>query len=391
MPACPEHRHMDEVAFSAHVRALAVAIRDRVAERTARTVLKDAERAREAVRIAMGTDDVTARVPADEGYSLLDEDWRALVDAYRDDYRIDLLSFRSSDAAEAEAGLRDRHLGWIVARFTRGRRLPQPGRTAPPIRSLEEIAGTGPLIEVRRSEGGEIDVGLASERLGDGMLGAAVVADVGGVAAATTGWESETSTRFRDEFLPRIPTAAGNQINVLRAMRNLLGLHQGLLTRAREDVDRIAHDGLEAIESHDDCCPGGADTFPTGLGLTTGVTALADGVARLTGGGTGITLLGDGGGPLEGHVDDARRLTAAGVVGHELGGPTPEVIVEKIMTALDTTYRELDRGYTEIGVNGLGALAKLMADNPDLLRAPRPSTEEGTSAATPGEPSDAAA
>ncbi len=389
MPACDGHLTMDEGAFAAHLKDLATQIKDTVADVAARTVFDDAEGVRRAVEYELyqiyidkynASDDPSSvqipPTPPDKGYSLLDGHWKQVVDDYRSNYEIDLLTFDAADEAATRDSLKNEHLTWIVDLFDRGGGFPKPDRAEAPISTLEQTAGAESLLTVSQGEGGEIDINAATGNLGESMIGAAVTANISGVQDATNGWNSSTSKVFRTQFLPRIPTAAGNQINAIRAMRNLLGMHQGLMTKARGDIDAIAHDGLEAVESFDGCCGGGAD-ITTILGVAGGVLAIAGGVATIAAGGTGIALVGAGIGILGGAVNTAKALDGAETEEFALGDSTLDGTIEKIKEAVDKTYTDLDSGYTELGTNGMAALASLMDSNPNLVRAPRPESGNG--------------
>ncbi|HZE39595.1 MAG TPA: hypothetical protein VE172_12365 [Stackebrandtia sp.] len=58
----------------------------------------------------------------------------------------------------------------------------------------------------------------------------------------------------------------GNQIDMAKAMRNLLAANSGLLKWGRKDIDGIAHDGLKTVQSFGKSSNGDSDlaTFWTG-------------------------------------------------------------------------------------------------------------------------------
>jgi len=380
---------MEPGSFASHIDELAVKIKDKVAKLAANTVHEDALQAQQAVQSAIDTENrqrhqeavssgggyTPMELPADNGYSLLHESWRTVVDDYRDNYEIDLLTFTSTHAGEAEDALKNEHLTWIPELFTRGGNLPKPGSSDSAITALSDLAGSGEVLSVENPEDGA--------DWADGSFGTVMDADIATIQTATKPWDSGAADVFRTVFLPKVPTAAANQIDVMRAMRNLLAAHRGILLLGRGSVDAIAHDCLEVLEGFDECCKGGV-SLQTVLGVAAGVLAIAGGVATLAAGGTGVALIGAGIGILSGTVNTVKTLdgavngdgTMAVAPNHELGGDRVDDVVDNLREALDTTYADLDEAYTEL--SGLmGALDGLMSGSPTKVRAPRPGGSPG--------------
>lgn len=387
--ACSEHITMDPGSFSTHIDDLAEKIKDKIAKLAAESVHQDAIQAQTAVEMALNAENLDrqteaannggtftpAQVGADNGYSLLSESWKEFVNDYRDNYQIDLLTFTSSDAGEAESALKNEHLTWIPELFTRGGNLPKPGDSDDAITALSDLAGSGAILSLESPEDGA--------DWADGSFGSVAETDIATIQAATKPWDSGAADVFRTVFLPKVPTAAANQIDVMRAMRNLLAAHRGILLLARGSVDAIAHDCLEVLEGFDECCKGGV-SLETVLGVAAGVVAIAGGIATLAAGGSGIALIGAGIGILSGAVKTVQTLdgaingddTMAVAANHELGGDNVDDVVDNLKEALDTTYADLDEAYTEL--SGLmGALDGLMSGSPTKIRAPRPGGSPG--------------
>lgn len=387
--ACSEHITMEPGSFASHIDELAVKIKDKIAKLASATVQQDAEQAKQAVESAIGQENRTRHeeamasggtftpmeMPADNGYSLLHESWREVVDDYRNNYEIDLLTFTAANASEAEDALKNEHLTWIPELFTRGGNLPKPQSVDATITALSDLAGSGEVLSLENPEDGA--------DWSDGSFGTVVDADISTIQDATKPWDSGTADVFRTVFLPKVPIAAANQIDVMRAMRNLLAAHRGILLLGRGSVDAIAHDCLEVLEGFDECCKGGV-SLQTVLGVTAGVLAIAGGVATLAAGGSGVALIGAGIGILSGTVNTVKTLdgaingddTMAVAANHELGGDNVDDVVDNLKEALDTTYADLDEAYTEL--SGLmGALDGLMSGSPTKIRAPRPGGSPG--------------
>lgn len=388
---CQEHLTMDTGSFSAHIQELAESIKDRIAKLAADTVHEEAHHVQTSVKNAI--DDENRRrhqeamdtgapsytpleMPADKGYSLLSEPWREVVDDYRDNYDIDLLTFTSYDAAEAESALKNEHLTWIPELFSRGGNLPKPQQSEPQVTALEDLAGSGQILSIEDPD----DI----PSWADGTFGTVLEADITTIKAAVKdGWESSAASTFRNVFLKQVPNAATNQIDVIRVMRNLLAAHQGLLVLARGSVDAIAHHSIEALDGFEKCCKGGV-SVQTILGVAAGLAAIAGGIAGLAAGGTGAALIGAGISIVSGTINTAKTLdgaingdgTMAVGATHELGGDRVDDLVENMREALETTYGDLDEAYGKLSEH-MSNLQNLMTQNESKVRAPRPGGTDG--------------
>ena len=392
---CEAHIEMDPGTFVEHLKETATTIKDKIAKLTADHVLQDANyirqyiesviinenQNRQAEAISSGTPYQPLVVGADNGYSLLEGDAKAVVDDYRTNYNVDLLTFDETNVYDAEESLKE-HLAWVVDLFDRAGNLPKPQDADPIIAILDGVAGSGAILEITTTDEG-VDVDVDSD-LGAGSLGSAVEADMGAIQTAVSSWESGTADVFRTQFLPQIPRAAANQVNVLRAMRQLMGMHQGLLFSARATLDGIAHDCLEAVESFEGGSPSeGGSIITTILGVAGGVAAIAGGIAGLAAGGSGAALIGAGISIISGTISVAKTLDGA-VEGTQITGDPFDIgadgidgVLENIQTAVTTTFADLDDGYTKLSNDGMAALQTLMENNPTKMRAPRPGGDPG--------------
>lgn len=397
MGACGEHVGMDKGAYGAHVKKLAKELKEKVAKTAADTVLKDAQNVREVVQQCLSNNHAEeqqeyqrkngnlagytpSQVGPDHGYSLLPKDWQTMVDKYRKEYHVDLLTFDASNAKQAEQQLRDVHLTWIEERFNRAAStFPDPKASDAQLSDLNAIGGEGELVLITGNEkAGQSQVNInEATHPGQGLLGAGTFGLVSTIQTDVAGWQAATAESFSKQFLPRIPTAISNQIAAVRGVRNILAAHSGLVTLARKDIDGLLHDGITAVEKYDDCCQGGDDVVAW-LSVVAGVAAIIGGVLTLPESGglssagivAGVGLIADAmsawkdTNELTGKAADAKKQL-------NLAGGTLEETVDKIMQGTDETYTELDKGYTEIG-NGFNKLVNVIGASPVLYEAPKP-------------------
>ncbi|CAM3301743.1 hypothetical protein [Stackebrandtia soli] len=390
--ACGDHKDMDEGAFGSHIEELATKIKDKISELAASQVMTDAQTAQSAVDYAIeqktreiqddimydNVDPTTVTWPEkgpDNGYSLLDSGTKEFVDDYKENYNVDLLTFTTSDASKAESDLKNEHLVWIVDLFSRAGSIPKPSRADSHIAALELVAGAEGLVEVETNDEGEIDVDTNSTNLGNSQLGSAVTSDVNAVRSAVTSWDSATSKVFKFQFLPKIPVAAAHQVNVIRAIRNLLGVHYGLVERARADIDSLAHSGLEAVESFDDCCGGGGDV-QAWLGLAGAVLTIAGAVTSIASAGTSLALVGAGISLINGSVSVAKNLDSLSATEEQLGADTLDGVIENLRTLAQKSWTDLDEAYEKLG-SGMTSLSGLIESSKQHLVAPRPEGANG--------------
>lgn len=103
-------------------------------------------------------------------------------------------------------------------------------------------------------------------------------------------WSGDAAEAFTRNFLSTFDMVAGNQFTALSGVRGVLRAHQAMWKNAREDIDRIAHNTLDAFDVLDGC--GKADAsfaFSTASAMATVLSAI---VTAVTGGATApITMI----------------------------------------------------------------------------------------------------
>ncbi|GLZ79548.1 hypothetical protein Afil01_43550 [Actinorhabdospora filicis] len=407
MGACGEHEGMDKGAYGAHVKKLAKELKEKVAKTAADTVLRDAKNVQQVVQQVLSNNHIDeqrdyqrdhgnlagyrpSQVGPDHGYSILPADWRKMVDKYRTEYHVDLLTFDAKNRDQAEKQLRDVHLTWIEQRFDRAANsFPDPKASDSQLNDLNAVGGEGQLVVITGSEkSGQSQVNInEATHPGQGLLGAGTFGLVSTIQGDVKGWQAATAESFSKQFLPRIPTAVTNQIAAVRGVRNILAAHSGIVALARKDIDGLLHDGITAVEKFDDCCEGG-DEVVAWLAVAAGVAAVIAGIIALPESGglsavgiaAGVSIISDAmsawkdTNELTGKAGDRKKSM-------NLAGKTLEETVDKILDATDETYTELDKGYTEIG-NGFNKLVNVISSSPVLYEAPKPN--DAFLNATPG-------
>lgn len=395
--ACGDHVGMSREAYSAHIKQLATDIKDKVAEKAARQVFDTAQDYQAWVskyvddeeRIKAHNENrgpsLPAPIPADKGYAKLPPMMKETVDEYRAKYRVDLLSFDARNMDEAENQLKNTHLTWIVDKFTRGANLPDPKKSDPDkagvYQNFDNIAGRDGFIDIKtkttsrddpnaRESGIDIDITI-TQNVSESLLGKAVGTDIPSIQDTVKPWEAGTADVFRTRFLPGIPRAGANQIQVAKAMRNLLVANSALLAWGRKDIDSIVHDGKKTVESFGKSSNGNAD-LATWLGIAAGVTAMIAGIATWwTGAGVAVAIAGAGT-FASGATTLGQNLQNVKTEEFKLGADDLDGVVDNIMKAVDHTYGQLDKAWAELGPNGMTKLDGKMKDNPNLFRAPEP-------------------
>lgn len=366
---------MSSAEFASHLKDEATKIKDLVAKLAADKVLTMANGQQQAVGIERTDRSQKAGhdvgLPADHGYSWLDSDSQAVIDEWKNKYKINLLTFDAADKEDAEKQLKDTHLTWIVTQFDRGGKLPYPKKAEGPIKTLSEIAGEGDLVEVEdKDDKTDFKKNVSA---GESLLGNNAFGQVDNIQTSVAGWKAGTADAFKTKFLPRISLAVSNQITATKTLRNLLAAHQGMLTTARRNLDETVHGGLDAVEVFDECCGGGDPDIVAGLGVAAGVlTMVAGAIAIPVSGGTSGAIAAGGFTIAAGAATTLQSAESVKKPDHDLGADTVEETADNIKAAVTATYKDLDDAYDKLTGKGFSEVQGKLDEQKLAFCAPRP-------------------
>ena len=391
MGACGDFESMDSSAYYNHIREKATELKDKVAEKAAKTVFEDARSVQTQVQMTANQEatseaqDAGQPTPAwpvplgpDHGYQYLNSHYKDMVDRYQADYQINLLTFSAEDKGNAETQLKETHLTWIVEIFEQCRTFPDPKDADPIIQRYESLAGTGDLADISFSGNTEDPIAVREgTATGQGKFGDPAFFYTAAMMDSVEYWDSPIANGFRNQFVPRIPSAADNQKGAIRTLHNLLATNQGVMTWARRDIDALVHDGITAVEHFDDC-KSGDDGLTVTLGIIAGVATIVAGIATIpatgglsaaaiAGGATIVAGAATAGQTIAG-IDEAKK-------DKDLGGDTLDDVLENITHYANDTFGKLDEFNTALANEGFGQVEKLMDSSPVLFKAPAPSSD----------------
>lgn len=84
-------------------------------------------------------------------------------------------------------------------------------------------------------------------------VGNVELAKMSGAASYIEDWTGRAAMEFKSTFIDPFPTIVHNQFLVANVLRAALQAEREIWVNARKDIDKIAHDVLEALDRMDDC------------------------------------------------------------------------------------------------------------------------------------------
>ncbi|MFC9432978.1 hypothetical protein [Nocardia sp. NPDC057030] len=174
-------------------------------------------------------------------------------------------------------------------------------------------------------------------------------------------WTGEAAIAFKANYIDRFRTIAGNHFTMLSTMRGALQAHQAMWLAARKDIDKIAHNTLDALQNYQE--PTKNDwKFPFSVLAAVGTVAAAA-ITIVTGGATA---------PVVGIGSAASVGNAAITYEAKVGGATPDTIIASMQKEIDSLRDHIQHVESVQIEERLWRLQDAVYQNRDSLVAARP-------------------
>jgi hypothetical protein len=196
-------------------------------------------------------------------------------------------------------------------------------------------------------------------------------------------WDGLASKAFMNNFIIPFEDRTQNQFTVASILMNALNAEKELWTRARANIDDIAHKVKSALEHYGDC---GKNDWEIGLSVVGAVVAIA--AVPVTGGASAIAL-----GAVASGIDVAS--TFAGQIEdppkNDYSAESVEGVISKAKEGIEDLKKEVERAEQKI-VDAMSNSADVVSSYASDFVAPRPTLagQQGQPPTNPdvGQPDD---
>ncbi len=190
-------------------------------------------------------------------------------------------------------------------------------------------------------------------------------------------WTGAAADVFRTDFVNTFPAVVMNQFIECAVLRGALEAQKALWTNARDNIDKIAHYTVNALDNMDHC---GQNKWTMTWTIVASVAAVAavplSGGASLLGAGTAlgataaVTAVGATGQVIAAHQVTPPKET-------EYHGETVEVVIEQMRRGVAEAIGEIQHGEQTIA-DVLRTMCTAVSRDRDLFVAPRPKLLDAT-------------
>ncbi|GIF12391.1 hypothetical protein [Actinoplanes teichomyceticus] len=190
-------------------------------------------------------------------------------------------------------------------------------------------------------------------------------------------WTGHAADRFRTDFVNTFPPIVVNQFVGCAVLHSALMAQQALWASARDDIDKVAHHTLNALDNMDHC---GQNRWTMSWTIVASVAAVAAvpvsaGTSVLGGGlalgtATAVTAVG-----ATGQVVAAHQVTPPKET--EYHGETAEAVIEQMRHGVAEAISEIQHGEQMIAT-ALRQTHASMSEHRGLFVAPRPKLLDAT-------------
>lgn len=181
-------------------------------------------------------------------------------------------------------------------------------------------------------------------------------------------WTGAAAMEFKANFVDPFPSVVRNQFIMVAVLKCALEAEKEIWTKARNDIDRVAHDTLTALERMDDC---GKNEWTMAFTVVASVAAVA---AVPVTGGASLAIAA---------VGAASEVAAAAVPDDppsiRFSGETPAAVISQMREAISKLKAEIDGQEAKIAVAVSGA-CELVSGNRDLFVPKQPKLAGATPA-----------
>jgi hypothetical protein len=180
-------------------------------------------------------------------------------------------------------------------------------------------------------------------------------------------WTGGAADAFRTEFVNKFPATVVNQFIIGAVLRGALEAYKAIWTSAREDIDKIAHDALNALDNMDHC---GQNTWTMTFTVIASVAAVA--AVPITAGtslgalaaATTVTAVGATSQVVAAHQVEPPKVT-------EFKGETAEAVLREVRRSVSETIGQIQQAEQQIaGV--VEQMRATIAQRRELFVSPRP-------------------
>jgi hypothetical protein len=176
-------------------------------------------------------------------------------------------------------------------------------------------------------------------------------------------WDGLAAKAFVDNFVIPFVDRTENQFTVASILMNALNANKELWTRARANIDDIAHKVKSALDHYDDC---GKNEWEIGLSVAGAVVAIAS--VPVTGGASAVAL-----GAVASAVDVAG--TFAGQIedppANDYSAESVEGVIDKAKQGINDLKAEVERAEQKI-VDAMTSSSGVVSGHATDFLAPRP-------------------
>jgi hypothetical protein len=201
----------------------------------------------------------------------------------------------------------------------------------------------------------------------DAFLANPVLTAIGASESYIELWTGGAADAFRTEFVNMFPATVVNQFITCAVLRGALEAYKAIWTSAREDIDKIAHDALNALDNMDHC---GQNTWTMTFTVIASVAAVA--AVPITAGtslgalaaATTVTAIGATSQVVAAHQVEPPKVT-------EFKGETAEVVLDQVRRSVAETIGQIQQAEQQIA----GAVERMratMSQRRELFVSPRP-------------------
>ena len=186
-------------------------------------------------------------------------------------------------------------------------------------------------------------------------------------------WTGGAADAFRSEFVVKFPARVINQFIACSVLRGALAAHQAMWATARDDIDKIAHDALNALDNMDHC---GQNEWTMTFTIVASVAAVAavpisagTSMAALAAA-TTVTAVGATSQVVAAHQVDPAKVT-------RYQGETAEAVVTQVRRSVSELLGHIQQAEQKIA-NALDGMRATMSQHRELFVAPRPKLADAT-------------
>jgi hypothetical protein len=212
---------------------------------------------------------------------------------------------------------------------------------------------------------------------GEPYVANGILTRIGASESYLEAWTGAAADTFRTDFVYPFLFVAVNQFTALSVLRSALLAQRALWVKTRENIDKVAHDTLVALDNMDHC---GQNTWTMTWTIVASVAAVAavpiSAGASVMGAGaalgltTAVTAVGATGQVVAAHQVAPEKETA-------YHGETAEVVIEQMRQGVAEAIGEIQQGEQTIAA-ALRSMQATVSQHRGQFVSPRPDLLDAT-------------